>query len=127
MLGGILSLFAASCAASQNFLAFPTWYEYLRVVDDPITGRCELAHMSSAEFIKNLPLIGLALVDIGLRVAALVAVGYIIYGGVQFVVAQGESDTVKKARQTIINALVGLIIAMLSSGIVRFIGERFGS
>jgi hypothetical protein len=124
MLHALLSLFAAGCGTPTNFFSFPTWYKYLPMTDNPVTNRCEV----SANFgIPQFPLIALALVDIGLRVASLVAVGYIIYGGVQFVTAQGESDQVKKARQTIINALIGLVIAMISTGLVAFIGARIGN
>jgi NAD/NADP transhydrogenase beta subunit len=69
-------------------------------------------------------LIGLAFVDIALRLAALVTIGYIIWGGIQFVIAQGEADRTKKARQTIINALIGLIIALIATAMVVFIGSR---
>lgn len=116
-----LSRFAAACGTTPNFFGFPTWYKYLKV--ETVNGQCEIA----AGFgIKDFSLIGLALVDIAFRVAALAAVGYIIYGGVQFVIAQGESDKTKKARQTIINAIIGLVIALMAAGIVTFIGARIG-
>jgi hypothetical protein len=76
--------------------------------------------------VQDLSLIVLAIVDILLRVAALVAVGYVVYGGVQFIVAQGEADQAKKARQTAINALIGLVIALISTGLVAFVGTRIG-
>lgn len=93
------------------------------MVIDPTTHRCEIAPGFK---IQDLSLIALALVDIALRVAAIVAVGYVVYGGVQFVVAQGETDKTKRARQTIINALIGLVIAMISTGLVAFVGTRIG-
>lgn len=121
MIAELLSRFAAACGNSPNFFGFPTWYKYLKT--ETIDGQCEIA---SSVGIADIPLIGLALVDIALRIAALVAVGYIIYGGVQFVIAQGEADKTKKARQTIINSLIGLVIALLAAGIVAFIGARIG-
>lgn len=120
MLNHLLSFFAATCANSPRFFEFPTWYRYLETRD--IAGNCEIVNFG----ISDIPLIALALVDIALRLAGLVAVGYIIYGGLQFVYAQGEADKTKKARQTIINAIIGLVIALLSSGIVAFIGSRIG-
>jgi hypothetical protein len=123
MLNSLLSHFAAGCGSTPNFFAFPTWYKYLTLVNNPATGRCEV---SDTFGVKDFSLIGLALVDIAFRVAALAAVGYVIYGGVQFVTAQGESDKTKKARQTVINALIGLVIALLASGIVAFVGAKIG-
>jgi hypothetical protein len=118
MFKGILSHFAAPCVTSDpNFFDLPTWYRYLE--KETINGRCEIVNFG----FEDIPLIGLALIDIGLRIAALVAIGYIIYGGIQFVVAQGEADKTKKARQTIINALIGLVIALFATAIVTFIGS----
>ena len=121
----LLLLFADHCYDGRGFFSLPTWYQYLELTHDPV-GKCELAPMSTPEFIQSLPLIGVAALEIALRIAGFVAIGYVIYGGVQYVVAQGESDKLKKARQTIINALIGLVIAMISTGIVAFIGARIG-
>jgi hypothetical protein len=55
-----------------------------------------------------------------------VAVGYVIYGGIQYVTSQGSPDATKKAQQTIINALIGVVLAVLAASIVAFIGNRFG-
>ena len=116
-----LSRFAATCENPPNFFGFPTWYQYLPGKEN-VNGRCEITSFG----IADIPFVFLALVDIALRVAALVAVGYIIYGGVQFIIAQGESDKVKKGRQTIINAVIGLVVAMFAASIVRFIGSSIG-
>jgi hypothetical protein len=123
MLQTLLSLFAAGCGSTPNFFNFPTWYKYITLVQDPVTKRCEIP---STFKIEDFGLIGLALVDIAFRIAALVAVAYVIYGGIEFVTAQGEPEKTKKARQTIINALVGLVIALMSAGVVSFIGTRIG-
>lgn len=121
----LLSLFANHCYTGRGFFSLPTWYQYLELRHDPL-GKCELAPMTTEEFIKSLPLIAVAAVEILLRLAALVAIGYIIWGGIQYVIAQGEADRLKKARQTIINALIGLVIAMISTGLVAFVGTRIG-
>lgn len=120
MIAELLSRFAAACN-STGFFGFPTWYKYLKYDDS--SGNCEIVNFD----VSQIPLIVLALVEIALRIAALVAVGYIIYGGVQFITGQGEADKSKKARQTIINALIGLVIALLSVGVVTFIGTRIGN
>jgi len=127
MLYSLVSLFAYGTCDQQAFFGLPTWYKYLakggKMVVDAATGRCEIVGTLQ---IADLSLIALALVDVALRVAAIVAVGYVVYGGVQFVIAQGETDKTKKARQTIINALIGLTIALVSTGIVAFIGNKIG-
>ena len=70
-------------------------------------------------------LIALALLDDLIRIAALVAVGYVIYGGIQYSTSQGSPDATKKAQSTIINALIGVSMAVLAASIVAFIGNLF--
>ncbi|HEY5806230.1 MAG TPA: hypothetical protein VIS56_02475 [Candidatus Saccharimonadales bacterium] len=127
MFNSPLTHFAAGTCAEQSFFDFPTWYTYLLKADlmavNSDTGRCDFV---SGFEVQDLSLIALALVDIALRIAALVTVIYVVYGGVEFITAQGEADKAKKARQTIINALIGLSIALVSVGVVTFIGTRIG-
>ncbi|MCY3804589.1 MAG: pilin [Candidatus Saccharibacteria bacterium] len=47
-------------------------------------------------------------------IAGLVAVAFIIVGGFLYVLASGNSEKAKNARQTIIHALVGLVIAIMA-------------
>jgi hypothetical protein len=128
----LLTYFSVVCHPDKpNFFGFPTWYEYLDKADkfslNQATGKCELAPFGQdGLMVTDLSLIGLALVDIAFRLVGLVAVGYVVWGGIQFVVAQGESDKTKKARQTVINAMIGMAIALIAVGLVAFIGSRIG-
>jgi len=72
-------------------------------------------------------LIVLAVAEDLIRVAALVAVGYIMYGGIQYMTSGGSPDATKKAQNTIINSLIGLVIAILATSIVSFIGHQLGA
>lgn len=124
----LLSWFAAvNNCDTRPFFLLPSWYEYLvkahKMAVVPGTGRCEFVQDFQ---VPDLALIGLALLDIALRIAGMVAVGYIIWGGIQFVTSQGEPDQSKRARQTIINALIGLLIALMATGFVAFIGTKLG-
>lgn len=114
-----LQNFAAGCG-NNSFFGLPTWYQYLKTGMNGTTGRCEIDFNMPGD----IPLILLAIVDILLRVAGLVAVAFVIYGGVQYVVSQGEADKTAKAKGTIINALVGMVLAILAATIVGFIGNR---
>lgn len=51
----------------------------------------------------------------------LVAVFYIIKAGYEFITAGGDADTISKARQSIMYAAIGIIIALLSKGIATLI------
>ncbi len=113
-----------SCGGG-SFLGLPAWYQYLDRAS--VNGRCEVFLPQSGgetDVTKTVSYIALAVVDILLRIAALVAVGYIIYGGYRFILSQGEPENAKSARQTVINALIGLIIALASAAIVSFVARR---
>ncbi len=120
-----------SCHKSGGFLGLPTWYEYLDVGakgNDPcaIVGPTETTPDGKVEFSmqKALPRIILAIIDILLRVAGIVAVGYMIFGGIKYTLSQGEASEVEKAKNTVLNALIGLVVAVLATTIVMFIGGR---
>lgn len=106
-----LSNFAAD--KCSHFLGFPTWYEY---VHDP--NNCSVIKIDK---LSDIWLIVAAVIEILLRIAALAAIGFIIAGGFQYVTSQGEPDKTNQARSTIINALVGLVIAIMAATIVNFI------
>jgi cbb3-type cytochrome oxidase subunit 3 len=63
----------------------------------------------------------------GAAINALVAVfgalflGLILYGGFQYLFSRGDKDAVKKARETIVNAIIGLLIVSISYAIADFV------
>lgn len=117
---------AAGCNKSGTFfLSFPTWYEYLDV--GPIAGdKCAIIGPKDVNGKFSWPAalgrIALAIVDILIRIAGIVALIGIIYGGFRYILSQGEPDNIKHAQGTIIAALIGLVIALLSTAIISFIG-----
>lgn len=76
---------------------------------------------------SDVALVLLAIADDLLRVAALVALGFVIVGAFKFVGSQGNPDSTAKAQDTIVNALLGLAIAVSAVAIVSFIGNKIGS
>lgn len=119
--------FAANPACKpKDFFGIPSWYKYLYEAGriDMNGNTCELVGTFKME--SDLLLVGLALLDMGLRIAGVVAVAYVIYGGIQYVTSQGEPDKTKKAQETVVNALIGLVLALLATVIVQFIGNEIG-
>lgn len=116
----ITRLFAGICqGVHSSFLGFPTWYAYLP--KDNVNGQCT----PKLESLSDIWLIVAAVIGILLRVAAVMAVMFVIYGGFQFVTSQGNPDSTTKARTTIINALIGLLLAVSAAAIVQFVAGRF--
>lgn len=109
---------AENCSdSSGSFLGFPTWYKYLdyQFAD----GECRVEFDVS----KDVPKILLAVFEILLRVAGIAAVVFVIVGGFQYILTQGEPDKAKAARGTILNALIGLVIAMSAALMVSFLAR----
>ena len=114
---GVYAAPVTVCTNSTTFLGVPAWYEYLTVENDGSGGGCRV---KAPEGKSAIILIALALVDILLRLSALVALIFVVYGGFRFTTAQGSPDAISKGKKTVVNALVGLVIAVLASQIVKF-------
>ncbi|MFZ2275639.1 MAG: pilin [Candidatus Nanogingivalis sp.] len=56
-----------------------------------------------------------------LWVVGVAAVIMIIYGGIQYVISAGDSGKVGKAKNTILYAVIGLVVAVMSYAIVNFV------
>jgi hypothetical protein len=50
-----------------------------------------------------------------------IAVGFVVYGGVQYTLSGGDPAGTKKAKDTILNAIIGLVITLVAFGIVNFV------
>ena len=123
MFESFLTLFAAGCRPS-NFLGLVPWYKYLEV--GPKDGNpCAVLNFQVLGSGSDIPLLLLALVDNLLRIAGLIAVIFVIYGGIMYATSQGSPDQTAKAQTTIISALAGLVIAIIAVTFVSFIGKQF--
>lgn len=132
MIRSLLTQFAEACGGSPSFFGIPTWYKYLQsggyMVADS-NNVCQLnisGGLQSGNF-EVFVLIGLGVLDIIIRIAGLVAVGFVVYGGILYVISRGEPDKAKKAMGTIINALIGLVIAIVAAAFVAFLGGRLSA
>lgn len=104
---------AKACNKDKSFFNIPTWYQYLNFDED-----CSVKIKDE----ENVPAkVILGIIDIALFLAGLLAVIMILWGGFQFIFANGEPGSIANARKTILNAVIGLIIAILASQIVRFV------
>lgn len=116
------------CTEDENpsFLSFPTWYKYLdrQVAPD---GSCDITLANNTDGTAIFSVAGkilLAVFEIVLRIGGIVAIGMVVYGGILYVLSQGEPDRTKNAKNTIVNALIGLVIAMSSVAIVNIIARN---
>ena len=66
-------------------------------------------------------IIGLLLFAIGT-----ISVIMIIVGGIRYVISNGEASRIKSAKDTILYAVIGLIVSLLAYAIVNFVLTQFG-
>jgi hypothetical protein len=110
---------------------FVPWYKYL---GNDRSGECKLqlpekttdcsdGKSTCTDLTKTATLVSIAIIELLTRVSALVAVGFIIYGSFQYITSQGEPEGIRNAKSTIINAVIGFIIVVLSIAIIQFLGR----
>jgi hypothetical protein len=110
----------ADCA-THGFFLLPKWWEYLGVDAD-----CSVKFHSGINGVSDIWLVGLAILDILLRVAGIVAIVGIMAGGIQYMTAGGNPEKAAGARKRIYNTLGGLAIVMLATFVVTFLGNKLG-
>jgi hypothetical protein len=101
--------------SGMTFFGFPSW-------DSCLPKRSGSPAITS---LNDVWLIAFPVIESMIRAAGYLAVGFILYGGFKFMKSQGDPGQIAAARTTIQNAIAGLVIAILSVAVVRFIAERF--
>lgn len=114
----ILTNFAAACS-SPGFFALPTWYKYLEKVES--ADGCQPTLKSIWDFW----LVAAAVIEMLIRIAAFAAIVFVVWGGIKYIMSKGDPNNTKVAQQTIINALVGLVISVAATAIITFVAGRF--
>jgi uncharacterized membrane protein (DUF373 family) len=112
-----LHMFGKSAAACQtSFFGIPAWYRYLT-----LDNKCDIVDFQVP---GDLILVVVAFIDILLHLAGIAAIIFVVYGGIQYVTSQGNPDATAKAQSTIVNALIGLALAIVAIGFVAYFGNK---
>lgn len=127
-----LSILAKSCSPGKGAPGasiFVPWYKYLD--GEEVDGHCHPVLPKSGgdniDVSKTVTLVLIAIIELLTRLAGLISVGFIIWGGIQYVISQGEPEHLKSAKDTITNALVGFVVVVLAIALVQFIGRAFST
>lgn len=72
-----------------------------------------------------LPEILITILNSIIAIAGLIAVIYVIIGGVNYMTSAGDANKLEKARKTILYAVIGLVICALAFVIVNFVINHF--
>jgi len=126
----LIDIFASSLPPICNhaFLGLVPWYHYLSPDTTAGSDKCSVHfNLLPNSGPSSLPLVLLAVIDDLLRIAGMVAVFFVITGAVKFITSDGNPEKVAAARQTIINSLIGLAIALTAIVFVSFLGGRLAT
>jgi hypothetical protein len=102
--------------SARDLLTFQTW------------DSCLPKDSNSRPVIKQLNdvwLIALPILDALVKIAGYMSVGLVIWGSILFVKSQGEPSNITKARDTIRDALIGLVISVSAVTIIQYIASKF--
>jgi cytochrome bd-type quinol oxidase subunit 2 len=67
------------------------------------------------------------IVNIFSAIVGVIAVIMIIYGGVKYITSGGESGNISSAKNTIVYAVIGLVVVALAQFIVQFVLDKVNS
>lgn len=124
---------------SNTLLGLPTWYKYLpgEKVEQRVPTRDDSGYKTEEVCqptiknkgneklpINNILLIVAAVLEILVRVAGLAAFVFLIYGGFMYLTSNGNSENVGKAGSTLLNAAIGLGIAISATAFINFFAGR---
>jgi hypothetical protein len=118
----------SSCTLpSHTFFFLPSWWEFLQPKIDEI-GHCAITlDNPSGKFdLSSIWGIGLAVLDMLLRIGGFLAVISIIIAGIQYITSTGNPEKGTSARKRLTNSLIGLAIMLIAAAVVSFIGNKLG-
>ncbi|HKX23903.1 MAG TPA: hypothetical protein VJM46_01575 [Candidatus Saccharimonadales bacterium] len=104
----------AACTGG-TFFGFPPWYACL---PKDASGGPKLTKL------EDLWLIAFPLLETAIKAAGYTAIGFIMWGGIRFIKSQGNPGEITASRDTIRDAVIGLIICISSVAIVQFLASR---
>ena len=68
-----------------------------------------------------LPVLILFVINTALFLAAVVALGFIVWGGFKYMIARGDEREVETAKGILVGAIFGLVVIGIAAAIVNFV------
>lgn len=115
------------CSDKQSISFFPAWYDNGLCKNGQIVPPNAFDKNDSAKsFSMWITILALNIVSMLLVAVGYVSLGFIIFGGFKYITSGDSSSGTAAARKTITNAVIGLVISIMSVAIVRFIAGAVG-
>lgn len=117
---------AASCSG-QSFI-FPRWYDNLcndngaiKSPNDAGGKKGSTAEDTASNLTAWLGTIAMNIVKIMMTIVGYVSLGFIIWGGFKYMINGDNSSGTVSARKTILNAVIGLVLSIMSIALINLI------
>lgn len=125
-----MKAFLASVTILGSLIAFmlPIAVSAQDPLDAVCTGRGATSAACQSRTSEN-PLVGpegilTTVIQIIVLITGIASVIMIMIGGFKYIVSAGESSSVNSAKNTILYAIIGLVVSLLSQAIVSFVLRR---
>ncbi len=123
LLVGLTSPQMAFAKCQTSIMGVPTWYRGL------VNSNCEIKQINNAKDGLSLKVfVTTVIINIGdmmVRVIGIASALFIIFGGFKYVLSAGEESKIAAAKKTISRAVTGLMLSLMSVGIVNFVFGLF--
>ena len=108
---------------SKRILRIPTWFNGLVKLekDNDNNVNCVIVSPGDYGLSKFIWRVVLNVIDMALSLIAWIAAGMMIFGGFKMITSDGAADKAAQGRKTLLNAAIGLTIAIASVGLVNLV------
>jgi len=117
--GGVTAIATPQTAYAEcgdRLLTLPAWFRGLT------TDSCDIKSPDDAGGLSTfIWTIVLNIIEMVMQIVGYITVAFLIFGGFKYMTSQGEASNIMKAKDTIRNALIGLLIAIFSVAVINFI------
>lgn len=114
---------AVACFSFAGFIATPTYAVVSDADCKKLGADWEVKGGTCVQKSQDADLWGIVntIINVILAIVGVIAVIMIIFGGIQYSTSAGDPGKVKKAKDTILYGVIGLVIALLAFAIVNFV------
>lgn len=117
-------MMSLALVAGLGFAALPAPALAINVFEEACTGASDSAVCSDVNNDEAGNLVN-TIVNVMLYILGAIAVIMIIVGGIMYTTSGGDAGNIKKAKDTILYSVIGLVVAILAFTIINFVVGAF--
>ena len=99
-------------ACGGRLLGFPTWYNKLP---------CDTDGTAQIKKLSDVWIVALNILEMFIIAAGYLAIGFFAWGGFTYMTASGDPGKIAAAKNTLLNAVIGLVIVLSAVAIIDFV------